>query len=101
MVRLTDEQYAALASEACEYYDGLPATVAADLGYDRFRVTFTLDIRGHSEWGTDGFTVTSAVCRVSDYDEAVWADAGDEEMQPVEFDPDRFERMVEDMLLTE
>lgn len=101
-MRLSDEQYDDLANQAADYADAGVSTVSIDLGVDKFYVTCETETEGYCEDdyfnGTGGWITENACCRVTDYDQTVYVDEETEE--PIDFDIDKFEQMVEKILIT-
>lgn len=101
---LTNKQYEDLAGRALDYVDAGVSTISIPVcgGNDAFIVWFEIRTDGYDEDdyynGTGGHVTTCAVCRVSDYSRSVIV--SDDDVERVEFDTDRFERMVEKELIT-
>lgn len=101
-MKLTEDDYMALANDAADYANAGVVTVSIDIGADNFCVSCETETEGYCEDdyfnGTGGWITEDAYCRVTDYGQSVCVDEDTE--VAVDFDINKFERMVEKILIS-
>lgn len=101
-MRLTEEDYDSLVRQAMDCANAGVSTICVDLGTDEFHVTVDVETEGYHDDdyfnGRGEYITTSAHCYVIDYDQTVYVD--EETEVAVDFDIDRFVRLVEELLKT-